>query len=192
MDAEAARLGVTGALYVGKVGITVPTAMAAWGSEWEDLGYISGDGITESTSEDRTDFTPWQAMAPIRTEVTSAVTTFQATLWETNFNTISLYYRKSAADMTVTPGTAGKPDVVSFTEGGKPKRDLRAFGVDVVDGIYARRVIAPLAEVTERGDLVYKSDTLIGYEVTITAYPGADGVSVIREFREGWSVPETP
>ena len=38
----------------------------------------------------------------------------------------------------------------------------------------------------------YKSDTLIGYECTITAYPGTDNVSVLRLFKEGWELPEAP
>jgi hypothetical protein len=187
MDAELARLGVTGALRVAPMGTTTPVDMAAWPTGWIDLGYISDDGITESRDEDRQDFVPWQETTPIRTEVTRSIVTFQATLWESNFNTISLYYRVGVDDFTSfgTGDTAG----VYFDEKGKPKQDLRAFGIDVVDGVYARRAVLPMGEVTERGDIVYKSDTLIGYEVTITAYPGADGISVRRFFREGWALP---
>lgn len=183
-NSELARLGVTGALYVAPLGTTAPTDLGAWGTGWVDLGYISDDGVTESVSEDRQDFTPWQESTPIRTDVTSSTLTFQATLWESKAATISLYYRVSEADMTVT-GTAPN-EVVSFSQSGKPARDTRAFGIDVVDGTYHRRIILPFAEVTDRGDITYKSDTLIGYDVTITAYPGSDGVSVKRLFKEGW------
>lgn len=184
-NAELARLGVTGALYVAPLGTVAPTDLSAWGAGWVDLGYISDDGVTEAVSEDRQDFTPWQESTPIRTDVTGSTLTFHATLWESKAATISLYYRVSEADMTTT-GSA--PDqVVSFSQAGKPARDVRAFGIDVVDGTYHRRIVLPYAEVTERGDITYKSDTLIGYEVTITAYPGSDGVSVKRLFKEGWA-----
>jgi hypothetical protein len=77
--------------------------------------------------------------------------------------------------------------VVTFSELGKPARMQRGFGFDVIDGDYQRRIYLPLAEVTERGDITYKSDELIGYEMTVTAYPGSDGVSVKRWFKEGWA-----
>lgn len=190
LDAELARLGVTGALRTGPLGSTLPTSMTPWAAPIVNLGYISDDGITESRSEDRTEFTSWQSLTPIRTEVTTRQVTFQTTLWETNWNTISLYYGVGIEDVTLDE--TGTIDVVIFDEKGKPKRDLRVFGIDVVDDIYARRAIIPYGEVTERGDIVYKSDTLIGYEVTLTAYAGADGVSVRRMFMEGWTVDITP
>ncbi|WP_394621302.1 hypothetical protein JNUCC0626_20055 [Lentzea sp. JNUCC 0626] len=183
-NAELARLGVTGALYVAPLGTVAPVDMSAWPSGWTDLGYISDDGVTESLNEDKQDFVPWQSATPIRTEVTSSVQTFSATLWESKAATISLFYRVPESDMVVTGSAPNQ--VVSFTQAGKPKRDTRAFGVDVVDGTYHRRIVLPLAEVTERGDVVYKSDSLIGYECTITAYPGSDGFSVKRMFKEGW------
>ena len=52
---------------------------------------------------------------------------------------------------------------------------------------YHRRIIIPYGEVTERGDISYKSDEMIGYEITISAYPSSDGVSVRRLFQEGWT-----
>lgn len=179
-----ARLGVTGALRVAPIGTVAPVDLSAWPAGWADLGYISDEGITEGRDENNEKFTPWQSNSPIRVETTSATETFQATLWETNYQVISLYYRKNAAAFTT--GTGG---LVSYTTGGKPPRDLRQFGVDVIDGTYARRIILPYAEVTERGELVYVSNSLIGYQVTITAYEGTDGVSTLRLHNEGWAIP---
>lgn len=187
LDAELARLGVTGALRTGPLGSTLPASMTAWAAPIVNLGYISDDGITESRSEDRQEFVAWQSVSAIRTELTTRQTSFQATLWETNWDTVSLYYQVGIDDVTLDE--TGTIDVVIFDEKGKPKRDLRVFGIDVVDDVYARRAIIPYGEVTERGDITYKSDTLIGYPVTITAYPGPDGVSVRRMFMEGWTTP---
>ncbi len=186
---ELARLGVTGALRVATLATLVPTGMGVYPAGWRDLGYISDDGITEGRDENQESFIPWQSNSPIRVETTSATETFKATLWETNFDVVSLYYRKGLNDMTETAGAVGEDPVVSFTVGGKPKRDLRKFGIDVIDGAYMRRIILPYAEVTERGDLMYKSNMLIGYEVTITAYEGSDGISTMRLYREGWALP---
>lgn len=182
LNSELARLGVTGALRVAPVGTAAPTGMDTWTDGWIDLGYISDDGITESVDEDTEDFTPWQSSTPIRTEITRSTKTFSLTLWETSAATVSLYYRVPEADMSTSAD-----GVVEFTEGGKPARDLRSFGIDVIDGTYHRRIILPQAEVTERGDITYKSDTMIGYEITISAYPDRNGVAVRRSFSEGWS-----
>lgn len=187
LNAELVRLGVTGALRVAPIGTTQPTAMEAWPAGYLDLGYISDDGIVEGRDEDRQEFISWQSGSPVRTEITKSVVTFQATLWESNWNTISLYYKVGPTDV-VTSGTAPN-QVLVIDEKGKPKRDLRSFGIDVIDGVYARRILAPYAEVTERGNITYKSDTLIGYEVTITCYQGPDGISVRRMFKEGWALP---
>ena len=185
-DEELVRLGVTGALYTGEKGSTFPIEMGAWTAPFVDLGYISDEGITENREADTTPFTPWQTNAPIRVETTSEIITWETVLWTTSFDTVSVYFKVKEADMEVgTTDTA----VVSFVDGDKKDRDLRAWGIDVIDGVYARRVSIPNGEVTERGGLTYRKDQLIGYPITITAYPGPDGWSVKREFKEGWTLP---
>ncbi|URM87352.1 major tail protein [Gordonia phage Banquo] len=191
-EEDAARIGVTGALRVGPIGSTFPEAMGAWATPFVDLGYISADGITESRDEDVEAFTPWQRKSPIRREKTREEVTFKTVLWESNFHTLSLYYGVGLDRWTTVPATGGKPAVHSFAEGDDNPRDVRAFGIDMVDGVYARRAMIPYGEVTERGDIVYQRASIIAYEVTITAYVGPDGVSVVREFQEGWDVPELP
>lgn len=186
-DSELARLGVTGAVMVAPLGTALPVGLAVWGVDFANLGWISDDGLVESVNEDSTDFTPWQSNSPIRSEITKGVTTYKFTCWESSFATVSLYYRKTADDMTAV-GT-GATAAIQFDQGGKPKQDLRTFGWDVIDGVYQRRMIAPSAEVTDRGDITYKSDTLIGYELTVTCYDGPDGYAVRRMMSEGWDIP---
>ncbi|AXQ65137.1 major tail protein [Gordonia phage Schmidt] len=190
-EEDAARLGVTGALRMGAVGMEFPTAMGPWTADAVDLGFISGDGITESRDEDKQEFVPWQRTSPIRVAYTRSVQTFQCVLWESNFHTISLYYRQGLDDWTVEEAGDGT-EVLSFLEGEPKAQDVRAFGIDIVDGIYARRIQIPYGEVTDRGDIVYKRDSIIAYDATITAYVGPDGFSVKREFREGWGLPTLP
>lgn len=185
-DEELVRLGVTGALYVGDKGAEFPIEMGAWTAPFVDLGYISDEGITENREADTTPFTPWQTNAPIRVETTSEIITWETVLWTTSFDTVSVYFKVKEADMEV--GTTDT-DVISFVDGDKKPRDLRAWGIDVIDGVYARRVSIPNGEVTERGGLTYRKDQLIGYPITVTAYPGPDGWSVKREFKEGWALP---
>lgn len=182
-DDELVRLGVTGALRTAPKGSTAPTGMEAYETPWVDLGWISDEGITENRETDTTPFTPWQSNSPIRVATTSEVISWETVLWSNSFDTISLYFKTLAEDMEETDG------VVSFVDGDIKDRDMRAFGIDVIDGPYARRALIPNGEVTERQGLVYRKDELIGLGVTITAYPGAEGWSVKRFFKEGWSLP---
>ncbi|MGN7134559.1 hypothetical protein SAMN05444374_11628 [Rhodococcoides kroppenstedtii] len=178
-----ARIGVTGALRFAPKGSTFPTAMAVWASPWADAGWISDEGITENRETDTTPFVPWQSNSPIRVATTSDVISWETTIWSTTFDSISLFYKVKAADMTTTD------EVTSFVDGNIKDQDLRAFGIDIIDGVYARRFEVPLGEVTERGSQTYSKGELTGYPVTVTAYPGAEGWSVKRKFKEGWSKP---
>jgi hypothetical protein len=186
-NSELARVGVTGAVVVADVGTALPVGLAAWPAGFAVLGWISDDGLVESVNEDSTDFTPWQSNSPIRTEITKGITTYKFTAWQSSFDTVGLYYRKTADDMAVVG--AGATQAIQFDVGGKPKQDLRCFGWDVIDGVYQRRMIAPSAEITDRGDLTYKSDTMISYEFTVTCYDGPNGYAVRRMISEGWDIP---
>jgi len=183
INAALARVGVTGAAFVANLGATLPTGLAVPGTGWTDLGAISEDGLTEARDEDRAEFTPWQSTQPIRTEITSATKTFSFTCWESSAAVISLYYQTPTASMTANAG------VVTLEEAARHAPDPRAFIFDIFDGANQRRFILPRAEVTGRGDITYSSGEMVGYELTVTAYPGTDGVSIRRLFSEGWALP---
>lgn len=180
------RLGVTGGLFVAPPATISPVGMEAYGVDFSDLGWISDEGITEQVEEDKSSWTPWQSQAEIREEVLKTTLTWETTLWTTSFDTVSVYFKKSAEDMEEEDG------VVSFTDGGVAKKDRRFFGIDVIDGVYARRILIPNGEVSERGGQVYRKEELIGYPVTIKAFLTAQGWSVKRLFKEGWTLPTSP
>jgi hypothetical protein len=183
INADLARVGVTGAGFVAPLATALPAALAVPGTGWVDLGAISEEGLTETRSEDRVEFTPWQSTSPIRTEVTSTTKAFTFTCWESSAAVNSLYYQTPIASMTTATG------VVSFDEAARPVQDIRAFIFDIFDGTNQRRFILPRAEVTERGDIQYASGNMIGYPLTVTALPGTDGISIRRLFKEGWTTP---
>ena len=185
-DEALVRLGVTGALHTFDRGSEIPVNMEPWPETAVDLGYISDEGITENRDGDTEQFVPWQTNAPIRVETTSEIISWETVLWTTSYDTNSVYFKVKEDDMEYDP----ESDVISFVDGDKKPRDLRGWGIDVVDGIYARRAIVPNGEVTERGGLTYRKDQLIGYPITLTAFPGPEGWSVKREFREGWRRPQ--
>lgn len=178
-NAQLALVGASGVWSTAPLGTTAPTKFDALPTVWKDLGYISQDGMTASLDEERQSWTPWGALSPIRTQITSSTKTYAITAWETNATVLSLYHKVPAASLT--PDTDG---IVTFAENDKPSPDRRAFVFDVLDGANNQiRIYIPLGEVTERGDVVYKSDDLVGYPLTVSAYPGPDGNSVFRSMK---------
>jgi hypothetical protein len=59
-------------------------------------------------------------------------------------------------------------------------RDVRSFCFDLIQGTNHLRFWIPTGEITRRGNVNYKYDNLIEYDVTITAYPNTSGVAVKR------------
>lgn len=176
-NAQLALVGASGVGCTAPLGTPAPVDFTALPPVWKDMGYISQDGMTAAVDENRQSWTPWGALSPIRTQVTSSTKTFAITCWESNKTVMSLYYKVPEADLTPAVGTG----VIAFAEQDRPSPDRRAFCFDVLDGATnLLRIYIPLGEVTEKGDTVYKSDDLVGYPLTISAYPGNDGVAVYR------------
>ncbi|MCX4687227.1 hypothetical protein OG401_23465 [Kitasatospora purpeofusca] len=172
LNSNAVRVAITGAAYAAPKGTTAPTdATTAWPAAAVDIGWISDDGITESNSADTTEIKAWQGGATVRKVVSSSEMTFKFTAIETSKTTLELYHRGSKVT-----GTSGKA-VLAIKA---PGPDRRMFGFDVVDGTSHIRIVIPDGEVTEVGDLTYKGDEALAYELTITAYPAGDGTVAIK------------
>lgn len=190
---ENLRVGAAGKGYVAPLGTVAPVAIetyvagppevytpVVWAAAWKDLGLISEEGLSEGVDEDRSEWKPWGYQQAVRTQIKKSETTFKLTCWETNAETLSLWHRTPKSEMTQY-----SPKEIHFATKQRTKPDLRAFGFDVLDGDSHFRYIVARGEVTDRGELKNSEDEVIAYEFTITAYPGADGISVQRYVKAG-------
>lgn len=176
-NAQLALVGASGVGYEAPLGTAAPVDFSALPAAWKDFGYISQDGMTQAVDENRQSWTPWGQLSPIRTQITSSTKTYAVTCWESNRTVLGLYYKQDDASLTADTATG----IVTINETDKPAPDRRAFVFDIMDGASNLiRIYIPLGEVTERGNVVYKSDDLVGYPLTFSAYPGSDGVSTHR------------
>lgn len=179
LDASKVRVAITGAIYVGPVGSTAPTnATSAVDSAFNDLGYVSEDGLTESHPDDIQEIAAWQNGAVVRRVISKSETTFQFTLIETKKGTLELYYKGSTVEIA---GSGYKMDVLT------PTADPRAFVIDVIDGDKHERIHIASGEVSERGDRSRSNADASGYEVTLTAYPVNDVVMTIFSDDANWN-----
>lgn len=176
-DSDEALVGVTGNVVKAPLGTTVPADLEPWGAGWVDLGYVSEDGLNEDLDEDSTEIPAWQIVGPLRVETTKSTWKFGFTLLQTNFDTVASYYKATRDDFTA--GAVGTGAVILDSKG-KPRRIREMWGFDVVDGDELYRAVFPLGELTARGARTHKSDTVSAYQMTVTGYPGSDGISCRR------------
>jgi len=160
LDSSNVRVAVTGAVMVGPTTAPAPTDADTPPTGFDDLGYVSEDGVTETRERSSEQIRAWQHADVLREVVTEASVTYTFRMVETKAETISLYY---GSDVDPLDGSVA---IVPARTGGR-----KSFIIDVIDGTDFIRTYIPNGEVTEVGDQVYASGEAVGYEVTITAYP---------------------
>ena len=163
LNASNVRVGVTGAIYKAPLKTAAPAnATAAIDARFKDLGYISEDGVTQTIDSDKSEIKAWQNGDIVRTIQTSHNVSFQFTLIETSEEVLKLYYADPNATATAVKVTGAQSAHDSYV-------------LDVLDGDKTIRIVIPDGQVTERGEITYKTDEAIGYQVTVTASPDATG-----------------
>jgi hypothetical protein len=167
--------GLVATTTPGDTTVTAPTdASTPLGADFIEVGAISSDGLTEATSQDRTDVFIWQRNALVRRIPGQYTKTFTFAAAETSLFNLGIQYPGS----TITATTEG----ASVAEK-PPVTDIRAWVLHGIDGTTrAQRVYLPKAEVTERGDIVWSAEGITVYEWTLTAYLDETGVVAYRYY----------
>ncbi len=175
-DSTKVRVGIKGYAYLGDVGATEPAKItddpaSDWDDEeWSDLGLITEDGLSENLDQERKDFYAWGYLtAPVRTLTTRSTFSFQLTFEETSVPVLSLYYGVPTSGFTNVAAVASgeiAPQQLKFNSVQAGAPDVRALGIDVIDGDVVKRYIIPRCEVAERGNVIHKGDELTTYQMT--------------------------
>lgn len=159
--------GLVAVTASGDTSIIAPTdASSALSGDFFEVGAVTEDGITESTSQDRNDIFIWQGNALARSIPGQYTKTFQFAAAETNLITLGVHYSGSTITQTAEGVTIQEKPYAS---------DLRAWVFHGVDGVRKQRVYIPSGEVTERGDVVWASTDITVYEWTVTCYVDSSG-----------------
>lgn len=159
------------------VGVTTTTPgvapdLTALPTGWEDLGWITSDGVTYGRETEVSDVTSFGSVQPTRSDVTSDTITMSVVAQQTSLLTLGLYTGADTSALTATAGTGefaiAKPDVPGF-------RYYRVLGLfidrdDAGREIYLARYM-PRARITEWGEQQFSSgDDAINYSFTFTGY----------------------
>lgn len=157
-----------GGIYFAPAGTTPPTnATSTLATAFKNLGYVSEDGVTNSLSKDVTEIKEWGGDT-VDTVLTAQTDTFQFTLIESlNTDTLKAVYgdanvTESSGAITVTVKAAEAPSGV--------------WVIDMIQkGNKLKRIVIPNGKVSELGDVVYKADEAVGYDVTVAANLDSSG-----------------
>lgn len=166
-NVSAAKPNVGGAIYWAPAGTIVPTdGSTALASAFQSVGYVSTDGLTEKETRNYTKHKAWGG-ATVASSQTEYAKSYSFKMIETNETTLKIRY--GAANVTAASGKVSK---VVHNASELPE------GVWVVEMIIGGRIVRkvmPKAKVEEIGDISYKDDSVVSYDVTIGLLPDANG-----------------
>lgn len=165
---SAGKPKVAGAVYRAPLGTALPTdATTALASAFVDMGYISEDGVTNSNSPETEKIRAWggQTVLIVSTEKPD---TFKLTFLESlNSNVLQSVY--GADNVTVSNGTIS-------VQANAAELENYVYVIDfALRGGALKRTVIPVGALSELGDIVYKDDEAVGYEVTLDCLPDSEG-----------------
>lgn len=161
---------VGGAVHWAPLGTTLPTsATAALNAAFVELGYVSEDGLTNNNSPESDTVKAWGGDTVLNLQ-TDRPDTFAFTLIESlNEDVLKTIYGASNVTADGDGNLTIKATAEEMTSG--------AWVFDmIVKGGRAKRIVVPNGTISELGEIVYKDDEAIGYNVTITDVPDNTGV----------------
>lgn len=161
---------VGGAVHWAPLGTTLPTsATAALNAAFVDLGYVSEDGLTNNNSPESDTVKAWGGDTVLSLQ-TDRPDTFALTLLEAmNSDVLKTIYGSS----NVTADGDGNLTIKATAE----EMPSGSWVFDMIlKGGRAKRIVVPNGTISELGDITYKDDEAVGYNITITDVPDTNGV----------------
>ena len=159
---------VSGAIYrAARTGsLTVPTsASASLSSDYKCLGYISEDGVTNDLSMETDKVKAWGG---------DTGDTFKFKLLETlNEDVLKTIF--GASNVTVTAATTTAPKSIAINVNSEEQEEA-VWVIDMImRGNNPKRIVIPYGKITEMGEITYKDNEAVGYDVTITGTADSSG-----------------
>ena len=173
---------VGGAIYVAPLGTTLPTdSSTALNAAFKCLGYVSEDGVTNSNSPESDNVKAWGGDTVLVLQ-TDRPDSFSLTLLEgLNEDVLKTIYGSS--NVTVD----GNGNITVKATADEMTGHAWVFEM-VLKGNRAKRTVIPNGTISELGDIVYKDDEAVGYNVTIQDVPDSTGVYHYEYIAAGASI----
>lgn len=169
-NVTAAKPKTGGAIYRAPIGSKLPTTYAEkLDTAFKNLGYVSEDGVTNGNSPSGDKVRAWGG-ATVMNYMEDKPDTFKLKLIEA-FNPEVLKTIYNDKNVTVTTDT-GDISVTATAE----DMTQYAWVIDMIlKGNRAKRIVIPIASITELEEIVYKDNEPVGYGITLSAEPDTSG-----------------
>lgn len=178
-NVTAAKPKVGGAVYSAPLGTELPKdATTPLNEAFKALGYISDDGLSNTNSPDSDSVKAWGGDTVLTTQ-TEKKDTFSYTLIEAlNVDVLKEVYGADNVTGTVEDGIVIKAN----------SKELPSHSIvveTILNGGVLKRVVLPVAKVSEIGDITYSDGDPVGYEITMQAMPDSDGNTHYEYIKKG-------
>ena len=161
---------VGGAVHWAPLGTALPTsATESLNVAFVDLGYVSEDGLTNNNSPESDTVKAWGGDTVLNLQ-TDRPDTFALKLIEA-MNTDVLKTVYGTENVTVD----GDDNITVKATAGEMTSGCWVFDM-ILKGGRAKRIVVPNGTISELGEITYKDDEAVGYDVTITDVPDTYGV----------------
>lgn len=175
----AGKPAVGGAIKTAPLGTALPTdAISELSSEYRSLGYISEDGLTNANTPENETIKAWGG-DDVLSVLTGKTDTFAYKLIEgLNVDVLKFIYGDENVSGDLTTGIEVRANAEDLPE-------VVLVADMILKGGVLKRIVVPQAKITEMGEIVYRDNEPVGYDVTTTAFPYefADGkVDTHREY----------
>ena len=168
-NVTAGKPKIGGAIYRAPIGTTLPTdASTALAAAFENMGFVSEDGVTNSNSMESDELKAWGGDTVLNPQ-TAKTDTFKYKLIEAlNVEVLKYVYGDDNVSGTLATG-------ITITANSEDQAEQVIVIEMALKGGVIKRVVIPNGKVTEVGDIVYQDGDAVGYETTLTALPDTSG-----------------
>ena len=167
-NVSAGKPRAAGAIFRAPIGTTLPTsANDTLDTAFVELGFVSDDGVTNNNAAETDDINAWGG-TPVLNIQTAKPDEWTFTLIEAlNVDVLKTVY--GDANVTTSNG-------VIHVEAKSAQVPDSVYVIDMAmrDGAL-KRVLIPVGSLGEVGEIVYKDDEPVGYELTIKALDNGSG-----------------
>ena len=173
----------TGGVLIAPLATALPTAPStAPNVAFVSAGYIGEDGVTEGGERSTEKIKAWGGDV-VKVVQTEHSLTYQFTFIE-SLNATVLATLYGAANVTTTAATVSTGTIHAVAITGEVMAQ-KSFIFEIKDGLAKVRIVIPIGQITEVGEVTYSDADVIGYQVTVECFPNASGIKAYKYLDNG-------